>query len=484
MLRRAALKTAGRPMSKFLESDTESESDAGSPVQTRTGRKPTDDASAMQPLRVPKAVDSPAVSDSDADSPAVATKPTNVSRFGWRNNLYDNYDSSPDASPLALRNGAAGRIGLRNPLYNREAVDTPEAKTPAGSAVAAWSEVEQTMVLSKAQPAQVLDSPSISSTMSYSPGASPKEHSQDDPKKGRAGAAVLSLEGQISELSMAIKEFKGISQLQAPRLAALEESIPRLQVAVEDISSWVEEIDSVLSESCGLQANMRESTAKYTEAIESFHSRMSAMESSLAQIADGQRAQSPTVCAQVESQKTPVKQSDHRHYINHATNVLPWAVVAVLLAWTVGMLLAGLDLNAVGGFEWVEEVVSSVTGVAGRSWHVIGMGAQGVRDASLGVLLVVQSFLSMAMTRALDTWAIWLPHFQSLIDSAANSVYDAALVSASVVRGLVAHCLLQMQELVEILTSGARDTVAMLAPKIQEMGGMAVEGVRGVVGGQ
>jgi hypothetical protein len=148
------------------------------------------------------------------------------------------------------------------------------------------------------------------------------------------------------------------------------------------------------------------------------------------------------------------------------------------------MLLAGLDLNAVGGFEWVEEVVSSVTGVAGQSWHVIGMGAQGVRDASLGVLLVVQSFLSMAMTRALDTWAIWLPHFQSLIDSAANSVYDAALMSASVVRGLVAHCLLQMQELVEILTSGARDAVAMLAPKIREMGGMAVEGVRGVVGGQ
>jgi hypothetical protein len=59
------------------------------------------------------------------------------------------------------------------------------------------------------------------------------------------------------------------------------------QVAVEDISSWVEEIDSVLSESCGLQANMRESNAKYTEAIESFHSRMSAMESSLAQVSTG-----------------------------------------------------------------------------------------------------------------------------------------------------------------------------------------------------
>jgi hypothetical protein len=58
-----------------------------------------------------------------------------------------------------------------------------------------------------------------------------------DPKKGRAGAAVLSLEGQISELSMAIKEFKGKERVLAEQSHRHPLSSPSLQALLWSIGS-------------------------------------------------------------------------------------------------------------------------------------------------------------------------------------------------------------------------------------------------------
>lgn len=136
LMHRAALRTAGRPVSHFFDTDTESESDAASPLRLN-------DRKSVAPSAM--------YSDSELESPEkppsakrnTDTAESNpVSRLSQWTHLYDGFDSSPGASPAPPSNYS--RNAQRNPAYlesDSDAAVTPgSTRTGHSAAVAPWSD--------------------------------------------------------------------------------------------------------------------------------------------------------------------------------------------------------------------------------------------------------------------------------------------------------------------------------------------------------
>lgn len=70
-----------------------------------------------------------------------------------------------------------------------------------------------------------------------------------------------------------------VSSLQAPRLAALEEAVPRLQVAAEEIGSWMSELERLTTESFELQEMMKETEREAHSKLSTVQERLSTLES-------------------------------------------------------------------------------------------------------------------------------------------------------------------------------------------------------------
>eukprot|EP00873_Tetraselmis_striata_P012721 jgi/Tetstr1/432985/TSEL_022322.t1 len=93
------------------------------------------------------------------------------------------------------------------------------------------------------------------------------------------GDKLAALSAQMHQLTASVKHMEAVSSLQAPRLAALEEAVPRLQVAAEEIGSWMSELERLTTESFELQEMMKETEREAHSKLSTVQERLSTLES-------------------------------------------------------------------------------------------------------------------------------------------------------------------------------------------------------------
>jgi len=286
---------------------------------------------------------------------------------------------------------------------------------------------------------------------------------------------MASLEGQISELNLAMKQFKGLSQFQAPRLAALEEAVPRLQVAVEDISAWMEELNNIVSESGDVQASLKESHSNTSKTMQSFQERLSVMETSVSNALEKDDGNTPSqmddatimlrlreeVSQQISQAlaqtannaggkptgatlvKGPPAVKKSQQYINcqgsvgRVTNVLPVAVVAILSVLAIGLTASRLSAGAVTCGESMVALVAfardSVSSMHHNGKHALASGMD-VVNVAVGQL----NECSMAGLHIMKNMASEMPirtrHAVSL------TIENIASLSSKWLPGIQAYC--------------------------------------------
>eukprot|EP00873_Tetraselmis_striata_P003269 jgi/Tetstr1/423533/TSEL_014206.t1 len=416
-----------------------------------------------------------------------------VSRLSQWTHLYDGFDSSPGASPAPPSNYS--RNAQRNPAYlesDSDAAVTPgSTRTGHSAAVAPWSDnaaavaAELACLRVKLQP-HLLESPSESSTVAYTPKGSPADEAFKGLKTS-AEETMASLEGQISELNLAMKQFKGLSQFQAPRLAALEEAVPRLQVAVEDISAWMEELNNIVSESGDVQASLKESHSNTSKTMQSFQERLSVMETSVSNALEKDDGNTPsqmddaTIMLRLREEVSQQISQALAQTANHAGGK---PTGATLVKGPPAVKKSQQYINCQGRMDVVNVAVGQLNEYSMAGLHIMkNMASEMPIRTRHAVSLTIENIASLSSK--------WLPGIQAYCghvltwsgEAVAQLSHSMAMASRSAM-SLLANCLLNAQYCIQMMWQYTQDAVTMALPKVQDFAEGALHSFKNVVGVQ